>query len=357
MARSSPYRHAVPVSLTFTLALVFSVSAHSATWSVRKDGTGQFTTINGARAVATTGDIIEVGPGVYPEEIDFDYSVTLVSTDGAGATVLDGETVRRILVFRAGPGSVVDGFTLRRGYHISSGGALRVQVGATASARNCIFTENHADFDGGAVICRDPGSRLDISNCTFVNNTAERFAGAALIVEGGAGSFDRCTFDTNSGEANGAIATNTGANYSVTNCLFVGNSGSRSAMYAQASTLIVRGNTFYSNLGSATLGFIASTTTVERNLFVGNTDGSALSLSDVNMVSRTCNLYWDNDDNGTAGPGEIILDPLFCDALAGDFTVSIHSPAAPANSPCGQLMGAFETNCNIEPPPPPPPPV
>jgi hypothetical protein len=94
------------------------------------------------------------------------------------------------------------------------------------------------------------------------------------------------------------------------------------------------------------------TGTVARNLFVGNPSGSGLWL-DGGAMTRSCNLFWDNASDNPVLPTEVELDPIFCGAVTGDFTISLQSPATPANSPCGQLMGAFPAVCDIAPPPPP----
>jgi hypothetical protein len=321
---------------------------------VRKDGTGQFTTINGAKTVATNGDIIEVGPGVYPEEVDFSISVTLVSTDGAAATILDGEGIRRLLIFRTGS-SVVDGFTFRRGYQVSSGGGLRVQFGATATVRNCVFENNYVSFDGGAVICRDAGSRLDMFDCVFLSNAAARHAGAALVILDGTASFTRCRFEGNRGPASGAIATDDAA-FSVTDCLFIGNTGTISGIWAAGSRTTIVGNTFgANNADGATVYALASYLTFRRNILANDPEAVGLSYDYLYDEDRGCNVYWNNQApvDGGLNPDEVEADPAFCNAPSGDYTISIHSPAAPANSPCGQLIGAFPTNCDIVPPPPP----
>jgi hypothetical protein len=219
--RSRRTQRAVLVSCILAFVVSSQHAFASTTWTVRKDGTGQFTTINAAKAAATTGDVIDVGPGTYPEEIDFNYSVTLESTDGAATTILDGEHIRRLLIFRAGTGSVVDGFTIRNGIQVSSGGGLRVQLGATCTMRNCILEGNHSDFDGGAIITRDAGTELDVFDCTIRNNTADRHAAGALFLGSSVAKFTRCRFEGNIGSASGAVAMDDFAVFIARDCLYV----------------------------------------------------------------------------------------------------------------------------------------
>ncbi len=47
-------------------------------------------------------------------------------------------------------------------------------------------------------------------------------------------------------------------------------------------------------------------------------------------------------------PNNFYLDPLFCDASGGDFTLAADSPCAPANSPFGcNLIGALPVGCQV----------
>jgi len=343
------------ICCTFILTL-FTHNLFAATWTVRQDGSGQFTTINAARAVATTNDIIEVGPGTYPEEIDFDYAVTLVSTSGATATILDGQLIRRVLIFRAGTGSVVDGFTIRNGVQVSSGGGLRVQFGATCTMRNCILEGNHADFDGGAIITRDPGTRLDVFDCTIRNNTADRHAAGVLLLSSSVATYTRCRFEGNVGDASGAVAMDDHSLFVARDCLFLRNSGAYAGVFSTISTVDVQNCTFvnntsliytiYTNGNSSTPKGPA--TTFQRNIVAGDTGASAAYYAAVVVETRGCNVYWQNNSSiasGSLQPDEKEADPLFCDALHDLFTLDSHSPAAAPNSACGQLIGAFGVGC------------
>ncbi len=69
-----------------------------------------------------------------------------------------------------------------------------------------------------------------------------------------------------------------------------------------------------------------------------------------------CNDVWPDstalvvDCCGIVTRANLNADPLFCDALAGDFQIAEESPCAPANAPegCGGI-GALGVGCSINP--------
>ena len=95
---------------------------------------------------------------------------------------------------------------------------------------------------------------------------------------------------------------------------------------------------------------------VHRNILAQDSGGTALYFSG-EPGGHSCNVYWMNAAGPTNGVplalDEVVADPLFCDPLLGDLTISSQSPAAPANSACGELIGALSPACDIDPPPPP----
>ncbi|HKW14195.1 MAG TPA: FlgD immunoglobulin-like domain containing protein, partial [Candidatus Krumholzibacteria bacterium] len=258
------------------------------------------------------------------------------------------EGVRRLLIFRAGTGTVVDGFTIRNGTQISAGAGLRVQLTATATVKNCVFLDNYSEFDGAAVICRDAGSVMDVQDCVFKNNFAEHRGGAGVVVVNGTATFTRCTFDGNDSGEVAALGFNTGSICTVSDCLFKNNGSEISGIYGELSTVNVLGNTFVNNHASgATIHIFNSNVTFKRNLLVN--DPNAVGWNDLGNTTddRTCNIYWHNKkatSSGVLKPGETVVDPLFCDALHDNFHIDSNSPAAPGNNSCG-LIGAFGVAC------------
>jgi hypothetical protein len=356
-----------PRRVFFTIALL-SVSFHTPAWgtvrTVRQDGSGDFTTIGAAVAASVANDVVEVGPGTYPEKVDVYFTLTFISTDGAAATVVDGQDIHYPLWFRGGTGHVVDGFTFRNGYHASGGGAIRCMGGATLTIRNCVIEDNVSDYDGGGFFTRDPGAFIDAYDCNIRRNHAARNAGAGIAILGSRINYTRCLFFENTcGELSGAVTADR-SSMDVTGCLFAGNiSPTVAAVYYHLSDGNVIGNTFSANrsgVHGSVLIQSSSGTNVARNIMAGDLEGAGLVYL-FSSDPHSCNVYWNNEGGSIVGgslqPDEVEADPVFCDEFEGEYTISIHSPAAPANSPCGQLIGAFPTDCDIEAPPPPPPPV
>ncbi len=344
------------MSVRFCLLSVFfislSVESLATVRTVRQDGSGDFTTIGAAVAVATAGDVIEVGPGVYPEKVDVYVTLSFVSTDGAAATIVDGEDIHYPLWFRGGTGHQVDGFTFRNGYHVSGGGAIRCQAGATLTIRNSILEDNVSDYDGGGFFTRDSGSRIDAYDCIFRRNYAARNAGAGIAILSSRITYTRCSFFDNTAGVLSAGVTADHSTMDVTNCLFVGNvSQTIAAVYYYMSSGNVVGNTFSANAGDeygSVLIQSSSGTNVTRNIFSGDSQGAGLAYS--GSGSHSCNVYYSNVGGPIIGASlnatEVQGDPLFCDAPNGNYAVAGNSPATPANSPCGLLVGAFEEGCS-----------
>ena len=338
-------------------------------WYVEQDGSGDFTTVGAAVGESIAGDSLIVGPGTYAEQVDVYHKLTFLSTDGAAATIMDGETTHYPLWFRGGAGSLVDGFTFRRGYHVSGGGAIRCQAGATLTMRNCVMEDNVSDFDGGALFTRDAGSMIEAYDCTFIGNQAAKNGGASIAILSSTMRFTRCSFINNTGGLGAGATAVDHSRLDITECLYVDNDATTAgAIYAYVSTGSVTSSTFYSSsseIWGSVLMQDSPDIALTRNIFYGEEQTVGLAFYAFNLPyvgnAHTCNVFFNNAGGAMSGAdldaSEVVLDPVFCDAANGDFTISLQSPAAPANSPCGELIGAFPTSCNIPPPPPPPPPV
>ncbi|MCH2134001.1 MAG: hypothetical protein MK116_09660 [Phycisphaerales bacterium] len=207
---------------------------------VAADGTAPFETIQAALVVALPGSTISVGPGTYSGTIALPrYPITLVSEDGADATIILGGDYQGAMVIANGQGSDtrVDGFTFAQGRSFDLGGGLSI-VNASPEITNCTFRGNTAQRGGGVNIVGSAGEPCVFSNCRFLQNTAtgddqydgsggglaaanadvlvtnsdflaneSEFTGGGLIANGGTVLLSECSFRYNRSDLPGGGAT------------------------------------------------------------------------------------------------------------------------------------------------------
>jgi hypothetical protein len=345
----------------FTVLLAAGAS-FAAIITVEQDGSGDFTTIIAAAASASFGDTISVGPGVYDGPVEMAIPLTIVSTGGPDVTTVDGHGAARHFLFTAGQGGVIQGFTLVNGYDPSGGASIRVQNGATIDVYDCRFSNNLSDYSAGCVFSRDTGSRIDVFDCVFTGNHGSQHGGAGVSILSSKLTFTNCVFTNNTSDVfAGAIAA-VNAGLDITGCVFAQNASGdvAGAVYYYNGTGTVTGSTFFANDSP---GVVSGTVTVQaspavsivRNIIAEDPSGAGVRYYDCVPGLHSCNVYWDNQDGaiigGALSADEVVADPVFCGAPSGDFTISVTSPAAPANSPCGLLVGALPTGCDIVPEP------
>jgi hypothetical protein len=171
---------------------------------------------------------------------------------------------------------------------------------------NCWFQDNTVQYGGGAMSLSGtrPAVRV-ISDCVFWNNhtTAPGSSGGAIFL-GYGGTVSGCTFFENGGghpQVAGTIRCDTG------------------------------------------------TFQFWNNVFAGTTQGVALQGVNAAVLTGGCNVFWDNPDGEAIGytlaATDRIIDPQFCGADTGNFTVTTLSPCLPEHSQgCGQI-GARGWGC------------
>lgn len=340
--------------------LVVSAPAGANEIIVRKDGTGDFTSISDAYGAAAFGDTITVGPGTYVEPfIDVTSPLHLRSESGPDVTIVDGQNTNRLL--RLISNVSVEGITFQNGFAAtisSAGGAIIIGFSAVVDIQNCRFKANSAGAGGAVYVTNGaPGTtNVTISDCVFEANEAagDRFGGGALaVVLGSDALIERCEFKGNTGEPFGGAVYVSEAQVEFTECVFLENATPdvAGAIYVYESTGLIQGSTFWRNdsqrFGTITLDI--SDVTIDRNIFAEDISGAGISYSTGGTAPHSCNVFWNNADGsiqfGTLAFDEVEGDPLFCSPLSGNFLVATVSPAAPANSACGQLVGALPVGC------------
>ena len=165
---------------------VATPQADAAVLKVCKHGC-TFSTIQGAVDDAASGDVIDVGPGTYFENVRIDrISLTLIGT-GADLTTVDGQF--RGSVFTLGLGTFggnatprvsLIGMTITHGQAPSGGGIL--VSAAVLDLESSVVASNRATEDGGGIEIDSPGiSTSRIVNSTIVHNRCRGSGGGIQI--------------------------------------------------------------------------------------------------------------------------------------------------------------------------------
>lgn len=345
--------------------------ANARTWIVTADGTGDTATIQQAVVASAPSDSILVGPGNYDENIDTgDKRLTLIGQLGATATVIDGG--RRGSVIRLTGGGCVEGLTVQQG-QAPLGGGVYVEGSGPTTIRHSIIQENVA----GAAIDEGSGGGiyLDVSTeAAVIENNVIRQNSAG---DSGGGIYERGGFDVRNIIRQNTIAENTcfvaGAGLStfrariaenllVTNHSdhFAGGIDVRSDGDAEIEKNTIVANTTMNPIIHGAGIHTAGPARITNNIVAFNRYAGSFGLRTgvgvyctfgvASSSSVMCNDSWGNDVDeiincAPVDASNLSLDPLFCDASRGLYTLSGNSPCVPnASSSCG-LIGAFGPGC------------
>ncbi|MCH2153220.1 MAG: hypothetical protein MK089_07765 [Phycisphaerales bacterium] len=115
------------------------------TFTVKTDGSGDFTEIQDALDNAINGDIILVSPGTYYERLQFNgANCTLKSTDGPETTIIDAQQYNIAVRLLSGGSEIFDGFTVMNGFDALGSGLM---TNGNPLIKNCIFRDNASTGD------------------------------------------------------------------------------------------------------------------------------------------------------------------------------------------------------------------
>ncbi len=260
----------------------FDVSAGHGTWVSASAGseTGDGTYVSPlatipaaiARSLTESPCDVLVMPGTYEDPIVLPSDpISLVSTDGAETTFLEGYTSEPMLLVESGAGSetLVEGFTFRYGSLMDDAGlgdsemrqGAAVQIHDSSPTLSCNRFEDNEAVDRGAAIYIQGGSPL-IQDCYFSGNFAYGGGGD----DGGGAIFidfsdddpdaetliDGCTFLQNYSASGGGAMKATG-DVTITATRFAGNEadGMGGALYIQDSDAFVDGVLFQGNTAAS----------------------------------------------------------------------------------------------------------
>jgi hypothetical protein len=362
------------------------------------------TTIQAAINAAVNGDVIQVAPGTYVENLNFlGKAIRVVSDQGPQVTIIDGNRAGTVVTFASGETSqsVLSGFTLRNGNATASpggsGGGVYVENSSPTILGN-IITNNWGGADGGG-IASYLGSPIIQGNMITNNIQTPGYSGGAggggIGIVGGETTQILNNYISNNSWATGGggislfsagtatvlnnvIANNRSnsqqsqggglyiVNYSdvmIAQNLIIGNSAATGGGVYWAVPIGTRGpffinNTFYANDSPKGSGISAlrpsAQVRVVNNIIVakaGQTavycDGSSVDSSvptfvTNDVVSTSGLTYGGFCPNQTGSTGNISADPLFVNAAGSDFHLQIGSPAIETGTNGGTPQSDFD---------------
>ena len=277
---------------------------------------------------ANTGGGLHIAPGFSGVNcVDCQISDHTTITDGAGVEDISDEGQLRF-----------EGCTFARNHSQTSGGGAAIKGIHGAAFINCRFEENSA-VDGGGVYYQTIFGPLPVETvqaCRFISNTATRFGGGMRISVEPIIRISNGLFWNNSAGQNGGAVSAYSRSLSIRNSTMVGNSAPQGAGVFAAFVGPV-------DLDRTIIAFSPSGPSV-------TCEGPFTPLGEVVCCDffRNAGGDWTGCATDELGVnGNISADPQFCDAGAGDFTLSDTSPCAPMHSGGCDLIGAFPVSCGV----------
>lgn len=281
--------------------------------------------------------------------------------DSSGASVFRIENCRfvangpvRALEIRGGSLELVDcEFIDNQG--IAFGGAIRWL--GQGSVRRCNFRGNESVSyrslvftQAGAIMLAHASGLVEIIDNSFESNRSTDYGGA-LWVPGEADCLIRENrFVGNvAGVCAGAIYLYGNRTHEVVIAenLFEDNEselGGSIGIENSVGTRVINNTIVGSKLGEGIRTVDLFDGVIEGNL-IAFSDGAAIQPL-FSSIEQSCNLAFGNDTDLIDGTGNLIADPLFCDASAGDYTLQAESPCLPANNACEVQIGALGPGCS-----------
>ena len=360
---------------TATALASLLLSVATATFAATINVPADQPTIQAGINAASNGDTILVAPGKYLENINFmGKAITVVSSGGPRATVIDGGNVNSVVTFSSGETStsVVRGFTIQNGNAtagIGEGGGIQVE-GTSPTIVGNIITQNQAcEGDGIGV---GFGSPIIKNNLITKNSdsTCGGIGGAGIGIRGASSAqvLHNTISNNSTGSYGGGIALWSGNAVRVENNVINGNfassNGGGISMFNDASSVIVVQNLIRDNASTTGNGIywsnpplaLVNNTIADSTRAVGGAtvwgDGFCCSVTIVNNVivvtggatnAFTCNYadfppqsFLFNDAFSKNGPpyggmcsdqtgtnGNISADPLFVNATEGNYQLTV----------------------------------
>ncbi|MCF7912889.1 MAG: T9SS type A sorting domain-containing protein [Candidatus Cloacimonetes bacterium] len=342
-----------------------------------------YATIQEGIFTSEDGDEIIVSPGTYLENINFSGKAVILGslfyttqdTSYISQTIIDGNQADNVVTFDSAEDStsVLTGFTITNGHPDGWGGGIYCWE-SSPSIVNVTITNNLALYNGGGIYCYSSSPSLE--NVIITGNTAG-WEGGGIYCWESSPSLENVTITNNSVEVyGGGISCNSSSSPSLENVIIRDNSteGDGGGIYCYSSSspslenVTITGNSAGDD-GGGIYCKNASSPILENVTITGNSagdyGGGIYCNHQVNLSLVNC-ILWNNlpheveipsiyDENiatiaysdiagGEEGivtnnnctvnwlEGNINADPIFVDALVGDYHLAENSPCIDAGT-------------------------
>lgn len=270
--------------------------------------------IKPALALATDGDTVWVGPGIF---IDGDLTcggrrIKLMSTHLADETVVDAAGLSRVFAFYSGEdsGCVVDGFTITNGTRdvgagvyingasptlrynrilsnsATQGGGIWINNSSASISRNTIIDNNALDMGGGIYIeGGDPRFSNNIIAGNRIKAEGGRSFGGGIAVAGGSPTILNNTLVANAATFGGAISIEgVGTAPTIQNTIMAYNLLDNLYYDGKGDALVAYSSLYNKGFGNHNLSFLGSSNRVTDPGFVYYYPSYDLYLADLHLT-------------------------------------------------------------------------
>lgn len=319
-------------------------------------------------AVVSPGDTLLVGPGRHVGLLRVPDRVALIAVAGRDSTILDGGGSGPVVLFTQVTAlTLLEGFTITGGVLTAAegdGAGIRCERGASPRLNMNRVVGNRAlgaDARGGGIACLD-GSNPVIANSVIAENEAALGGGIYVGKRSGWGSSP--VIGANVIERNrarrqgGGIAVTHGSEPAIIMNVIARNEAGEgggglsvdrgqprieeNVVWANSDTSGVAGGLLLANYAAPR---------VERNIIAENAGpGVSCEAQAQEWQDFRCNDVWGHAAGDFAPgcavyPGNLSVDPFFCDPAGGRFGLRPDSPCLAAPG-CGRI-GAFGLGCAV----------
>lgn len=214
--------------------------------TVDDDGNAQYSTIQAAINAAGQGDVILVAPGTYTAAgasvvNPNGKSIRIRSIKGPEVTFIDGEGIRTGIRCDSEEDNttIIEGFTITNcsaswydwndndqiDYWEYFGGGMWNRDGSSPTVRDCIFSNNRAEYGGGMYNGDENGVNASpvIESCSFIENGKPNGVGGGMYNNASTPELSDCMFQGNFSDFGGAICNFSNSAGTLTGCTFIDN--------------------------------------------------------------------------------------------------------------------------------------